>query len=283
MKTLTLQQPKSSKVPYSAYPGWPLGGKQRGIPAGGAKNQSHIRKQTLKQTQSPMQQQLFISATTPPAQQTHPPSIPSTNRLKPTVVCGPSGVGKGTLLGRLKKHYPAQFAVTVSHTTRKPRPGEIDGVHYHFVTMEEFERKIGENAFVEYARVNDKCYGTSFKSVEDVSLAGRVCLLEIDYAGAQIVKSKYGDGANYLFVTVSAETSEERLDRIEARLRSRGTETDAQVRKRITTAKQELEFLADNKGFFDMVLHNDKLDEAVDNLCGQFKAWYPELVDENVD
>ena len=99
---------------------------------------------------------------------------------RPVVVCGPSGVGKGTLLNRLMAEHPEAFGFSVSHTTRQPRPGEVDGVHYHFVQKEDMEAGIQRGEFVEYAHVHSNMYGTSVKGVEDVRAAGKTCLLDID-------------------------------------------------------------------------------------------------------
>lgn len=97
--------------------------------------------------------------------------IDVSNELFPVVVTGPSGVGKGTLIGRLLQQYPNQFGFSVSHTTRGSRPGEVNGVHYHFVSKEEFEKLIGENQFIEHANVHGNYYGTSLGAVEDVSFS----------------------------------------------------------------------------------------------------------------
>ena len=99
---------------------------------------------------------------------------------RPVVVCGPSGVGKGTLLNRLMAEHPESFGFSVSHTTRQPRAGEVDGVHYHFVKKEDMEAAITRGEFIEYARVHSNMYGTSVKGVEDVRAAGKTCLLDID-------------------------------------------------------------------------------------------------------
>ena len=99
---------------------------------------------------------------------------------RPVVVCGPSGVGKGTLLNRLMAEHPEDFGFSVSHTTRQPRAGEVDGVHYHFVKKEDMEEAITRGEFIEYARVHSNMYGTSVKGVEDVRAAGKTCLLDID-------------------------------------------------------------------------------------------------------
>ena len=99
---------------------------------------------------------------------------------RPVVICGPSGVGKGTLLTRLMAEHPDSFGFSVSHTTRQPRAGEVDGVHYHFVKKEDMEAAITRGEFIEYARVHSNMYGTSVKAVEDVRAAGKTCLLDID-------------------------------------------------------------------------------------------------------
>ena len=108
------------------------------------------------------------------------PAQPESTQQRPVVVCGPSGVGKGTLLNRLIAEHPDAFGFSVSHTTRQPRPGEVNGVHYHFVLKEDMEAAIKRGEFVEYARVHSNMYGTSIKGVEDVRAAGKTCLLDID-------------------------------------------------------------------------------------------------------
>lgn len=114
----------------------------------------------------------------------------------PTVLCGPSGVGKGTLLKRVKELLPNTIGVAVSHTTRKPRKGEVDGVHYHYTTREDFEANLDD--FVEHADVNGNYYGTSKSAISDV--APLICVLEIDVQGAAQIK-KGSPLANFLFVT----------------------------------------------------------------------------------
>lgn len=94
---------------------------------------------------------------------------------KPVVFCGPSGVGKGTLIDMLMKRFPnEQFGFSVSHTTRNPRPGEVNGQHYHFTSVDEIKKEIDAGKFVEYAEVHGNYYGTSIASVESVQKAGKV-------------------------------------------------------------------------------------------------------------
>ena len=135
------------------------------------------------------------------------PSGEVSNVLRPLVVCGPSGVGKGTIINRFMdatgdRRDAPQFGFSVSHTTRKPRPGEVDGKHYHFVTREQMEAKIRSGEFLEHAEVHGNLYGTSVQSLLDVSRvsdvgmsrlggtpgSGRQCLLDIDVEGVRSVK-----------------------------------------------------------------------------------------------
>lgn len=96
------------------------------------------------------------------------------------VVAGPSGVGKGTLIDKLLKEHPNLFGFSVSHTTRAPRPGEVDGKSYHFTTVPEMEAGIAKGLFLEHASVHGNFYGTSFEAVNRVSQAGKICILDID-------------------------------------------------------------------------------------------------------
>lgn len=101
-------------------------------------------------------------------------------RCRPIIICGPSGAGKSTLVAKLRSEFPDSFGFSVSHTTRDPRPGEVNGVHYHFVSREVMEREIGEGMFLEHATVHGNLYGTSKAEVESVTRQGRVCILDID-------------------------------------------------------------------------------------------------------
>jgi guanylate kinase len=112
--------------------------------------------------------------------------------LKPVVICGPSGVGKGTLIEMLMKRFPdGQLGFSVSHTTRPPREGEQDGVHYNFTTVEQIKKDIEEGKFIEYAEVHGKYYGTSIAAVESVQASGKICILDIDVQGAEKVKKSH--------------------------------------------------------------------------------------------
>ncbi|KAJ3564104.1 hypothetical protein NP233_g8519 [Leucocoprinus birnbaumii] len=99
---------------------------------------------------------------------------------RPLVLSGPSGVGKSTLLARLFAKYPDSFGFSVSHTTRPPRPGEVDGTHYHFVSHDDFKGLIADGAFIEHAEFSGNFYGTSFATVRGIQAQGKRCILDIE-------------------------------------------------------------------------------------------------------
>ena len=198
------------------------------------------------------------------------------------VICGPSGVGKGTIIDTLlHQKFPSsdpsksKFGFSVSHTTRSPRPGEIDGVHYHFVSVEQIRRDIAEGKFLEYAQVHGNYYGTSREAVETVQRRGQLCILDIDVQGVQTIKSenKLPD-ALYVFVAPPS------VENLEDRLRGRGTETEESLARRLGNARTELEYGLGGEGNFDMVLVNDNVDEAVEELAGRMRGWYPSILDD---
>ena len=186
--------------------------------------------------------------------------------LDPLIVCGPSGVGKGTIIDKFMKEFGGQhhFGFTVSHTTRAPRPGEVDGIHYHFVTRDEMELAIQKDVFLEHARVHGNVYGTSWKSLRDVQEQGKRCLLDIDMQGVQALKKQtVYSGANwkpkYIFIAPPS------LDMLLERLSSRGTEDELSLKRRTAMAQTEVEY-GMQKGNFDGIITNDDLDKA----CREF-------------
>ncbi|KAH9552055.1 hypothetical protein CY35_09G044300 [Sphagnum magellanicum] len=182
------------------------------------------------------------------------------NAPQPVVICGPSGVGKGTLIGKLMKDFPDKFGFSVSHTTRSPREKEQDGVHYHFTTRHIMEKEIRERKFLESADVHGNLYGTSWAAVDAVTNSGKTCILDIDVQGAQSVKKSSLDA---VFVFIKPPYPEE--EQLEKRLRGRGTESEEQIQKRLRNAKAELE-RAKDATLFDHILVNAKLDEAYESL-----------------
>jgi len=176
------------------------------------------------------------------------------SKLRPIVMCGPSGVGKGTLINRLMADFPGKFGFSVSHTTRAPRPGETDGVHYNFVEKAAMEADIADGKFLEHAHVHENIYGTSLAAVEAVATKGQVCVLDIDVQGAEIVKKSTLDA---LFVFIAPPSMEE----LEKRLRGRGTEKEESIQKRLANAAGEMA-TTEVTGFFHLVIINDDLDRA---------------------
>lgn len=174
---------------------------------------------------------------------------------RPLVICGPSGSGKSTLLKKLFKEFPETFGFSVSHTTRKPRPGEENGVHYHFVSVEEMQAAIENGEFIETAVFSGNMYGTSKKAVETVQQHGKVCVLDIEIEGVKQVRNS--DRLNPLLVFVNPPSVEE----LERRLRGRKTETEESLQKRLKTARIELEY-GTTPGNFDIVVHNYNLKKA---------------------
>lgn len=171
------------------------------------------------------------------------------------VVAGPSAVGKGTLVAALRERRPDVW-VSVSATTRAPRPGEIDGVHYFFVSPEEFDRMASHDELLEWAVVHGvNKYGTPRTPVAERLAQGVPVVLEIDLQGARQVRQTMPEA---LFVFVEPPS----FDTLAERLASRGTESESERERRLETAKLELAAAPE----FDITLVNDDLDDAVDEL-----------------
>jgi guanylate kinase len=169
------------------------------------------------------------------------------------VVTGPSGAGKGTLIQLVLPRFP-DLAAAVSATTRAQRPGEEDGVHYWFLTRDEFQAKIDAGEFLEYVDYVGNRYGTLRSEIDRLRAAGKAPLLELETEGAQRVKRR-DEHAATIFVTAPVEE-------LERRLRNRATESSGAIGERIETAKQQLEL----QGQFDFVVENDDRDRAADAL-----------------
>lgn len=188
--------------------------------------------------------------------QSNPSDLPLPSFIcRPVVVSGPSGVGKGTLLDKLRRAYPKSFGFSVSHTTRPPRGQEQNGVDYNFTSTKDFEKQIGKGRFLEYANVHGNYYGTSVDAVDKIRNERRVPLLDIDVQGAkQVYDSKLVD-AFYIFIMPPS------LEELEKRLRGRG-DTDAKdMTKRLSNAGKEMK-LARTMHIYDAFLVNKELDET---------------------
>lgn len=170
------------------------------------------------------------------------------------VLSGSSGVGKGTVLkGFLEKN--PDFMLSISCTTRKPRPGEIDGVNYFFLSKEEFENCIKENKFLEWAEFAGNFYGTKKKYINQCLSEGKNVILEIDTQGALQVKKQMPEAVLIFICPPSFEA-------LENRLRGRHTEDEATIQKRLEEVKKELE----RAESFDYKIVNDRLEDAISRL-----------------
>ena len=170
------------------------------------------------------------------------------------VISGPSGAGKGTLVSlvRERRH---DLDLTVSATTRKPREGEIDGVSYHFISEEEFTRRVDAGEFLEWAHVHGHRYGTLKSEVDERMARGHSVILEIDIQGGMNVRKVYPDAVLLFIIPPSAEE-------LERRLRGRGSEREEDIALRLENAKREMAM----KDSYDTIIINDSLDVAVGAL-----------------
>ena len=180
------------------------------------------------------------------------------------VVSGPAGVGKGTLVERVRASR-STVAVTVSATTRQPRPGEVDGVSYHFLTGDEFDRLVREGEFLEWAEVHGNRYGTLKSEVDGKLAAGFSVILEIDVQGGRSVRAIYPDVVRIFIEPPSFEV-------LEARLRGRGTEDERSLAIRLANAKGELDQAAE----YDVRIVNDTLEEALAELDATIERYEQE-------
>ncbi len=171
-----------------------------------------------------------------------------------TVITGPSGVGKGTLVARLLARHPGLW-LSVSATTREPRPGEIEGRHYLFLSRADFERQVAKGGFLEWAAFAGHLYGTPRGPVEAHLAKGRPVLLEIELEGARQVRRTFPAAFQLLIKPPS-------FAELERRIRGRGTDGEEAIRQRLERARVELEAEAE----FDAVLVNADLEAAVREL-----------------
>jgi guanylate kinase len=172
------------------------------------------------------------------------------------VITGPSGVGKGTLIRGLLARAP-ELELSVSATTRAPRPGEEDGVDYHFLTPEEFEARVAAGDFVEHADYSGNRYGTLRSDLEQRLAHGAGVVLEIEVQGARQVRAAMPEAVAVFIAPPSREA-------LEARLIGRGTDSPEQVQARLQTAERELEAQPE----FAHVVTNDRLEQATEELIG---------------
>ena len=176
------------------------------------------------------------------------------------IVAAPSGAGKSTLVNALLKREPA-IGLSVSFTTRAPRPGEVDGEHYHFINEARFESLRRQGEFLEYAEVHGHFYGTSAPWLAAQMQAGHDVLLEIDWQGARQVRRRFPFAVGIFILPPSVAV-------LESRLRSRGQDSEAVIARRLLNAGSEMAHAHE----FDYVLVNDQFDAALDAMHGIARA-----------
>ncbi len=176
------------------------------------------------------------------------------------IVAAPSGSGKSTLVNALLAKEPG-ISLSISYTSRGPRPGEEDGKHYHFVTREKFEEMAGEGEFFEYAIVHGDLKGTARQSVEPLLASGQDVLLEIDYQGAQRVRAQVPSAVSIFILPPS------RLE-LERRLRTRAKDTEATILRRLADSRKEIAHAWE----FDYIVVNEVFDTALAEISTIVRA-----------
>merc|ERR1711976_818954 len=174
------------------------------------------------------------------------------NKIKPLIICAPSGCGKGTLIKKLIKNYPHYFKLSVSYTTRQPRKEDIDGVTYNFVDKDKFSEEINNNNFIEYVEYNGNYYGTNYNYINNITNKGQICVIEIEIEGAKKIYS-YGLECNYIYILPP------NIEELRKRLIKRNSENIDIIEKRIDISKSEIEQIQHLK-FFDKIFVNDNFD-----------------------
>ena len=172
------------------------------------------------------------------------------------VIAAPSGAGKTSVVNAVKDRDPS-LRVSISHTTRKPRPHERDGEHYHFISIEEFKRLVAADAFLEHAQVFDNFYGTGRAGVEALRSAGHDVILEIDWQGARQVRKAQPDCTSIFILPPSRAA-------LETRLRNRKTDSDAVIARRLQDSIADMSHYAE----FDRVIVNEDFETAVTQMLG---------------
>ncbi|MBN8735733.1 MAG: guanylate kinase [Xanthomonadales bacterium] len=186
------------------------------------------------------------------------PGKPVPGRL--FIVAAPSGAGKSTLVNALLAREPG-IALSISHTTREPRPGDVDGVQYHFVDRATFERMVAHGDFLEHADVFGNGYGTSRGAVEPILATGRDVLLEIDWQGAEQVRRAMPECVSIFILPPSRAE-------LERRLRARATDSEITIEKRLAASREEISHAEE----FDCIIVNDRFEDAVAALQAVVRA-----------
>lgn len=178
------------------------------------------------------------------------------------IISGPSGAGKSSLCDRLFKQLDNIY-FSVSSTTRTKRDGEIDGVHYHFISQEDFENGIKNNLFLEWAKVHNNYYGTQKIQVDDALKDGKIVLFDVDIQGQESIKKNYPN-ATSIFITTPNKAI------LERRLKSRALDSKENIDIRLSLAYDEMKAISK----FDFVIINDDLDKSFDGFLSIIKSLY---------
>ena len=176
------------------------------------------------------------------------------------IISGPSGVGKSTVIAKVMQARPDLY-FSVSYTTRTPRTGEVDGIHYHFVSRPEFERMIADNELLEYAEYSSNYYGTSARLIDSKLAAGIDVLLDIEVVGSKIVHDKRPDTPLIFVIPPS-------FEELSRRLHDRQTDAEDVIQRRLTRAKEELKEVSR----YDYLVVNDVVEDAAAEVCAILKA-----------
>ncbi len=176
------------------------------------------------------------------------------------IVAAPSGAGKSSIVNAVLARDP-NICLSISFTSRQPRPGERHAEHYHFVSAPEFERMVEAGDFFEHALVHGDWKGSARQSVEPQLASGKDVLLEIDWQGARQVRSKVPDAVSVFILPPSRQA-------LEQRMRSRGQDSEEVIAQRLAAAREEMS----HYGEFDFVIVNEHFDTAVDEMCAIFTA-----------
>lgn len=178
------------------------------------------------------------------------------------IISGPSGVGKSTVCAKVREQFP-ELQFSISCTTRKPRPGEVDGVHYYYLSKEDFEKRIAAGDFIEYARVFDNIYGTLASEVIDRVTAGQDVFLDIDVQGAIQIQEAAEKNELLKKVCEFILLAPPSFETLENRLRSRASDSAEQIEMRLAKARYELSFFRK----YNYLVVNDDLETAAANVA----------------
>lgn len=174
------------------------------------------------------------------------------------ILSSPSGAGKSTLTSMLLEKY-SNVKLSISATTRKPRTGEVNGVHYNFIDQEEFDKKVKNDEFLEYAGVYEKSYGTLKSQIEEKFATGHDVILDIDWQGNLLVSKKITDSKKIVRIFILPPS----INELEQRLRGRGTDSEEVIQKRMADAKNTISHYKE----YDFIVINDDVDTAFEEIC----------------